>query len=393
MPTINTHPRPVTHADGTIVWRVRFRLKGLANPRSETFPDAESAYAFIDLAGRVGWDAARRARDAQHRDRGEVRSVGESLERHLTLVAATATPGTVDDYRKVAARTWLPRLDTLPVTAVTEDAVAEWVAAQRQVPVRGGGTYSRKSISNAKAILYAVLEREVRAGTIPSNPVAAVRTPGDVGRAKPAVFLSPSDFAALLGCIDPRYQSLVALLYGTGLRWGEATALQARDLDLEVDVPTLRVERAWKMGAGKRPYLGTPKTKRSLRTVTLPASLLPDLRSAAEKAPDGKMLFRAPRGGPLRTPTFHTQHWRPAIAEAGLGVEPRVHDLRHSHASNLIRAGISLPVIQRRLGHESITTTIDLYGHLSPDSYAGAAAAADLSLVQALPEMLPAIEA
>ena len=64
-----------------------------------------------------------------------------------------------------------------------------------------------------------------------------------------------------------------------------------------------------------------------------------------------------------------------------------MHDLRHSHASALIAAGIPLPVIQRRLGHESIQTTVDVYGHLAPEAYAGAASAIDLSLTQALPKV------
>lgn len=54
--------------------------------------------------------------------------------------------------------------------------------------------------------------------------------------------------------------------------------------------------------------------------------------------------------------------------ESELGVRPRVHDLRHTHASRLIEAGVPLPVIQVRLGHESITTTVGTYGHLAVDA-------------------------
>ena len=68
---------------------------------------------------------------------------------------------------------------------------------------------------------------------------------------------------------------------------------------------------------------------------------------------------------------------------AGLDPRPRVHDLRHSHASALIAAGIPLPVIQRRLGHESIQTTVDTYGHLAPDAAVAAAAAIAATMGQA----------
>ncbi len=64
---------------------------------------------------------------------------------------------------------------------------------------------------------------------------------------------------------------------------------------------------------------------------------------------------------------FHTNVWAPALVrakEAGLTKKPRIHDLRHTNASWLIQAGIPLTVIQRHLGHESIQTTSDRYGHL-----------------------------
>lgn len=66
----------------------------------------------------------------------------------------------------------------------------------------------------------------------------------------------------------------------------------------------------------------------------------------------------------------------PALGELGdqLRARPRIHDLRHTHASWLIPAGVPLTVIQGRLGHESIKTTSDRYGHLADDADAAAAA-------------------
>jgi integrase len=53
--------------------------------------------------------------------------------------------------------------------------------------------------------------------------------------------------------------------------------------------------------------------------------------------------------------------------KSGLEIRPRIHDLRHTHVSWLIAQGVQLPAISRRLGHESITTTNDRYGHLLPE--------------------------
>jgi integrase len=72
-------------------------------------------------------------------------------------------------------------------------------------------------------------------------------------------------------------------------------------------------------------------------------------------------------GGPLRSPSFHEDRWRRALRLAqqrGLTKIPRFHDLRHTHVAWLVVANTPLPKIQQRLGHESIQTTIDVYGGL-----------------------------
>jgi integrase len=109
-----------------------------------------------------------------------------------------------------------------------------------------------------------------------------------------------------------------------------------------------------------------------------------------------EVLFTGPRGGRIYYGKFRSDVWAPAVAKAQaavdgdglevapelrLTVRPGVHALRHSHASWLIAAGVDLPTVQRRLGHESITTTIDSYGHLMPDQLEKAAAAADLAFL------------
>lgn len=197
--------------------------------------------------------------------------------------------------------------------------------------------------------------------------------------------ISHNDFARLLDAVTEHYRPLVALLAGTGLRWGEATALQPEDFDLDGHSPTVRVSRAWKKGASG-PYLGAPKSRRGIRTVTLGTSLVELLRPLVEATARGDLVFTSPAGSRVQSQHFAYRVWRPALERAGLD-HLRVHDLRHTHASWLIAAGVSLPVIQRRLGHESIKTTVDVYGHLAPDAHAGAAEAADLAMSSALPQI------
>lgn len=383
MPT----PKPVRHKDGTIVWRVRYRLTPGANPVVDTFDDERSARRFASLVDRVGGEAARRALDVVTEER--VTTFDDALEAHLGELSATITPGTMRRYRQIARDRLSPTFGPLPVQMIDRSSVTRWLATQRTTPMtrgqRIGKLPSAKTLREAQSLLSAVMERLVREGDIPSNPARGVRPPRDtISREK--VFLTPSQFARLLDHVPAYYQPLVAVLYGTGLRFGEATALTPADVDLEAAQPVIHVTKAWKEGeAGS--YLGAPKTRRAVRTVTIPEPLVAVLREQAAGKAGSDLLFPGPTGGQMESSSFHRLAWRPAVRAAGLDPAPRVHDLRHSHASALIAAGIPLPVIQRRLGHESIQTTVDVYGHLAPEAYAGAAQAAAASLVQALPEI------
>lgn len=89
-------------------------------------------------------------------------------------------------------------------------------------------------------------------------------------------------------------------------------------------------------------------------------------RRMAGKKPED-LIFETPRGKSWRHDNFWRRRWVPAVEAAiakGLTKRPRIHDLRHTHVAWLIAARIPLPAIQARLGHESITTTVDRYGHL-----------------------------
>ena len=182
------------------------------------------------------------------------------------------------------------------------------------------------------------------------------------------------------------YGDLLVVAVGTGLRFGELSALWVGDVDL--DHGTVRVNKAWKrdgengeadtpgwLARQLRPkhtmrdhHLGHPKTPRSRRTITVSPAVAEVLAGRmAGKAVDD-FVFTTRTGRPLHNGIFYTHVWRKLLrALAAEGVAPfRFHDLRHTHVAWLVAGGAPLPHIQARLGHESITTTIDTYGHLLP---------------------------
>lgn len=154
------------------------------------------------------------------------------------------------------------------------------------------------------------------------------------------------------------------------MRWGEATALQAQDLRLGSPAPTASVQRARKRaprGSERSFFLGPPKTKRARRLVALAPAQVDMVKRLTDGMPPDAFVFRTPTGKAWRHNNFYNRKWKPAVAaavRAGLPRRPRIHDLRHSHVAWLVAANIPLPAIQARLGHESIQTTIDRYGHL-----------------------------
>lgn len=360
-------------------YRVQFRDAG--RMRSRTFWDASEAADFQQLVERLGPDAALRVLAARE---GTSRTAVTVLEHARAYVARIPgiEPGTRRDYERMLDR----RLDgttlgRLPLAAVTRDDVVAWTESL------DGAVKTRR---NYHALVSAALADAVDRGLLASNPARKVAI-GRTVREHDMVILTAGEFAVLLGEMPTQYQPLVAFLAGTGLRLGEATALTVGDVDLDAAPAVVRVRRAWKRtGTGER-RVGPPKTDAGVRTVSLPPQLVGVLEPLVAGRRADATLFVNGRGKPIRGNNLHDNAWQPALKrlnESGrMTKKPRVHDLRHLHASQLLAAGVPLHIVQQRLGHEKIETTVSVYTHLLPDALQVAATAAGLALVQALPEL------
>lgn len=401
--------------DGSIAWQVLFRDDRSKPTRqsAHTLPNEKAAGRFKRLIEELG--VAKAFEIANATDPGKsIPYLDEWCLRYIDHLTGV-TDGTRKRYRR-HVEIHLGALTHLPVDAITVDAIAAWVNGMSRAGLSG------KTIANRHGFLSGALTGAVRAGHIAANPCDGTRLPKT--ERKEMVFLTGGEFARLLQYVRPDSQDLVTLLVATGLRWGEATALQPRDVDL--DHGTLTVSRAWKwMGDGSL-VMGHPKTRRSLRTIALPEQAAKILAARVADLKPEDLIFTNHKGDPWKEPAFHSAVWQPAVhlangrqppshrkrapapprlrrdgkpwgtrkpsrtaAPAGqeLGKRPRIHDLRHTCASWMIRDGVPLPVIQRHLGHESITTTIDTYGHLEPEQLAMASHALGRALTNAFPQI------
>jgi integrase len=117
---------------------------------------------------------------------------------------------------------------------------------------------------------------------------------------------------------------------------------------------------------GGRVMAAPVKTKASRRTLTAPSFVIEAIAQqlALRGSPDvDRFLFEMPRGGPLRYSVFHARVWKPAVRKSGLG-HITIHGLRHSAAGLMIAQGHHARTIMGRMGHSSITVTMNTYGRL-----------------------------
>lgn len=354
-------------------YKVRFRYgtsprTGKPQQCSETFPTLKQAKAFARWLEDEGPQAA-----LDHlfevEQEATVPTLNELAAEHIALRPNT-TDGTRLNYERLWARTWGPLLGHIRANRLTEDDLSRAV-------MQLGKRYSRKSLENQRGLLSGVIGRASREGYLRENIARGMPLPaGTHGDQAEMCILTPDEFAGVEALTPEHYRPFLRFLFGTGARWGEAVALQVQDVQL----PNIRIRRSLKWSPDNNRVIHTTKTKKSNRTVVVGDIMLDDLEAACVGKARTDLVFTSVRGQQIRHRTFWGRVWLPAVSH--LEPRPRIHDLRHSHASWLLGQGVPIHVVQARLGHESIHTTVDTYSHLLPDAQMLAASAASLAFVR-----------
>jgi integrase len=360
-------------------WRVVWR-EG-KDRHSETFSSPESAAefkAFVEAAGNhcpPGWTPGY----------GWAGTFTPPLpapvegERSITTAAfvlasaarrVQASVGTRRTYAEITRRYISgSELGVTPWLEVTAATVSDWILELRALGI------SPKTIRNIHGLASGAFKEALLAGTARRNPFVGLAPKSKTHSEDTAVFMSPAQIETVIAACPPHYQLLVYLLFASGLRWGEATALAVKHFDRKTGA--VNVHRAWKETDAGVYVLGEPKTDNSRRTVKLDAETagLIETSLAGKAAED--FVFTTPAGEPVGYTHFYNTVWRgiicPLLPVADFPKRPRIHDARHTHASLLAAAGHSLYVVSRRLGHESVATTAGIYTHLFPEEEGGLA--------------------
>lgn len=350
-------------------YRVRWRDNGVQ--QSVQFENLPAAERFKNLLEDHGPEEALKVVELEEAGQSVI-TVSEFLTAHIDSLTGVQ-PATLDRYRSYVSRD--VSFGDLPLVAVTENTIAKWVQGLETIEREHGKTkitLSGKTISNMHGFLSGAFNDAVKQGLLDSNPCQGRRLPRTLVEER--VFLTTDEFQLLHDCIkQPRWQALATFLVMTGLRFGEATALTPSDIDHKRR--TVTVNKAWKYTGSSKRVLGPPKTQMSRRTISLPQKAW-DVLDLTQP----EWLFTNSAGNPATAQEFYNRAWKAAREAAkakGLTKWPRVHDLRHTCASWMVQNGVPLPVVQKRLGHESIQTTIGIYSHFDTRDDQAAASVLD----------------
>jgi integrase len=194
---------------------------------------------------------------------------------------------------------------------------------------------------------------------------------------------------------------LFSVLLGTGLRPSEALALHWKDFDPLT--ATLIVQRSLQVHKGKVTFK-QPKTARGRRNIKLPENLVKQLLEHREKQlVKCELVFPSLNGTPLNLDNLAKRDFKPLMEAAKLGhymtvkdkngedkqkfvAKFSLYDLRHTHATLLLKAGVHPKIVSERLGHSSIALTLDVYSHVLPGMQDEAASKLDSMLYPTKPE-------
>lgn len=284
-------------------------------------------------------------------------------------------PRTVDGYRGMARRYLNETIGREQLQRVTP---AQIQTVYAKLTAEG---LSLQTVQHVHRLLREALKGAVQQDLLTRNPTDRVSAPTPKRfTARPLTW----EEARLLfdAAKDSEIEPVLHLTLGTGLRRGEVLGL--RWCDLNLDRYELVVQRSVQRLRGQGLVAAEPKTSRSRRRVALSSDVIATLRSHRTRAAQARWAVGpewddtapvfAQLDAPARplSPDTLSHRFRRLAKSVGLeGV--RFHDLRHAHATYLLERGIAPQVVQERLGHADISTTLGVYGHVLPGQQAQAA--------------------
>jgi integrase len=287
------------------------------------------------------------------------------------LATRPIRPRTRDTYASQLAHI-LPTYERACLSEITPHDVRRW---HGQLSRSG---LNRNTVAKVYRLFRTIMATAYDDGLVRANPVAIRGAAAEYVPERP--LLDWSDVEALAAAIEPRFSALVWTAAISGLRFGELAGLSLHDIDL--DVGTIRIDRALGFVKGSGPTIGPPKSLAAHRTVAIPPALCGLLEAHLARFAEpggGAIVFTSLKGSPLLNRYF-SPYWQAAKETAGIGPHVRFHDLRHLAGTEAASAGASLREVMARMGHASSSAAL---------RYLKAAASRDRAIADAIGTRLP----
>jgi integrase len=295
---------------------------------------------------------------------GPRQTVGQFFAQWLDAVRPSLRPRTFVRYEQLVRLHVRPDLGALALTKLSPQHL------QRLYTSRLDAGLSSTTVNHLHALIHKALSNAVRWGTVNRN-VADLVDPPRNRHFEIATLTAEQTRAFLDTAAGNRLEALFVLAVTTGMRQGELLGLRWRDVDLDVGMLQIRGSMQ-ATPDGLR--IMEPKTPDSRRQVALSKQPVEALRrhrvaQAVERLrvgaawEDNQLVFATASGGPI-TASELRRSYEPLLKRAGLP-RMRFHDLRHTSATLLLGRGVHPKVVSEILGHTRISTTLDLYSHVS----------------------------
>jgi integrase len=329
-------------------------------------------------------ELVKRVHDGDYRAPERITFGDYLVERWLPTKQMQLRPSTFASYKNNIDIHIVPRIGAIPLQKLQPEDLDTLYAELLREGRRNanGGGLSPKTVRIIHDIIRKALADAHRKGTVTRN-VADLADPPKVrlGSGREMTVWSAEELRSFLASIEgSEWFVPIFLAANTGMRRGELLGLVWRNIDLDaarlvVSQQILSVEYATSVA--------DVKTTNSRRTIDLDPRTVAVLKAWRRQQLEQKMstgqrgadelVFTRPDGGPIH-PDFFSQSWERLLRD-GAARRIRLHDLRHTHASILLRAGVPVKVVSERLGHSSPAFTMTVYQHVLPGMQADAAAA------------------
>lgn len=387
----NTNPKPRTRRadnDGTVSsyttssgeerWRIAYYAE---------LPNGERVRRF-----KRGFLDAVAARTALREilvdvDRGEhVEDTGETLNsyRERYFAALRVRDTTLAGYRKhYRVHVEPANISSMPLVDLTKDHLNSFY---RQLERNGrkdrghvGEPLGPATVRHVHVLISQILEAALDDGLVRTNPAKRASPPSVQDAAPPEMTTwSPDEAKTFLEWSRDKGDYLHMawfVLLSTGMRRGELLALRWRDIDFDNHVVTVARSLSYVKEAGKKPVVTFTRPKNGkVRNVDVDAAVTDALRErrsgitsvAPEFARAASLVFTN-RFGQHHNPVQFSRQWRERVAQA-IEAHPdlprlHLHELRHTHATMLLRAGVHPKIVSERLGHSDVQITLNTYSH------------------------------